>query len=196
MNGKNKEPRSKKEILTATLEMLESNSYSSLTIEAIAAQAGVGKTTIYRWWENKARLVLDAFLMTVESVFEFDSNKSIEVNFKQQLEALARILNSKIGKSTLTIVTESEEIAKDFYILFLMTKRNEAKQLLQAAIDKGELKSAINLDITLDLLYGPIYFQILIYKKSGCGLHKRFVDPCLRRHHCCKLIVNRGIFTL
>ncbi|WP_081383283.1 MULTISPECIES: TetR/AcrR family transcriptional regulator [unclassified Paenibacillus] len=165
MNVKNKEPRSKKEILTATLEMLESNSYSSLTIEAIAAQAGVGKTTIYRWWENKARLVLDAFLMTVESEFEFDSNKSIQDNFKQQLEALARILNSKIGKSTLTIVTESEEIAKDFYVLFLMTKRNEAKQLLQAAIDMGELKPAINLDITLDLLYGPIYFQILIYKQ-------------------------------
>lgn len=165
MNVKHKEARSKKEILDATIEMLEENSYSSLTIEAIASQAGVGKSTIYRWWDNKAYLVLDAFLMTVESEFNFDRTQSIMDNFKRQLEALTRVLNSKIGKSTLTIVTENDEIAKDFYTLFLFTKRNEAKQVLQAAIDKGEVKSAINMDIVLDLFYGPIYFQILIYKK-------------------------------
>lgn len=162
---KHKEARSKQGILEATIEMLAANSYSSLTIEAVASQAGVGKSTIYRWWNNKARLVLDAFLMTAESEFDFDADKPIQDNFRQQLEALARILNSPIGKSTLTIVTENDEIAKDFYNLFLITKRNTAKQALQAAIDKGEVKSAVNLDVVLDLLYGPIYFQILIYKK-------------------------------
>ncbi|WP_052770264.1 TetR/AcrR family transcriptional regulator [Paenibacillus sp. IHB B 3415] len=162
---KHKEARSKQGILEATIEMLAANSYSSLTIEAVASQAGVGKSTIYRWWNNKARLVLDAFLMTAESEFDFDADKPIQDNFRQQLEALARILNSPIGKSTLTIVTENDEIAKDFYTLFLIIKRNTAKQALQAAIDKGEVKSAVNLDVVLDLLYGPIYFQILIYKK-------------------------------
>ncbi|WP_052429627.1 TetR/AcrR family transcriptional regulator [Paenibacillus borealis] len=162
---KHKEARSKRGILEATIEMLAVNSYSSLTIEAVASQAGVGKSTIYRWWNNKARLVLDAFLMTAESGFEFDGNRPVQDNFRQQLEALARILNSPIGKSTLTIVTENDEIAEDFYNLFLITKRNTAKQALQAAIDKGEVKPAVNLDVALDLLYGPIYFQILIYKK-------------------------------
>lgn len=165
INVKHKEARSKQEILEATIEMLAANSYSSLTIESVASQAGVGKSTIYRWWNNKARLVLDAFLMTAESEFDFDADKPIQDNFRQQLEALARILNSPIGKSTLTIVTENDEIAKDFYTLFLITKRNTAKQALQAAIDKGEVKSAVNMDVILDLLYGPIYFQILIYKK-------------------------------
>lgn len=162
---KHKEARSKRGILEATIEMLAVNSYSSLTIEAVASQAGVGKSTIYRWWNNKARLVLDAFLMTAESGFEFDGNRPVQDNFRRQLEALARILNSPIGKSTLTIVTENDEIAEDFYNLFLITKRNTAKQALQAAIDKGEVKPAVNLDVALDLLYGPIYFQILIYKK-------------------------------
>ncbi|WP_052421978.1 MULTISPECIES: TetR/AcrR family transcriptional regulator [unclassified Paenibacillus] len=165
INVKHKEARSKQGILEATIEMLAANNYSSLTIEAVASQAGVGKSTIYRWWNNKARLVLDAFLMTAESEFDFDADKPVQDNFRQQLEALARILNSPIGKSTLTIVTENDGIAKDFYNLFLITKRNTAKQALQAAIDKGEVKSALNLDVVLDLLYGPIYFQILIYKK-------------------------------
>lgn len=162
---KHKEARSKKGILEATIKVLAAHSYSTLTIEAVASQAGVGKSTIYRWWNNKAYLVLDAFLLTVETEFDFDRNKSITDNFRQQLEALARILNSPIGKFTLTIVTENDELAQDFYKLFLITKRNEAKQALQAAIDKGEVKADVNMDAVLDLLYGPIYFQILIYKK-------------------------------
>ncbi|WP_028401164.1 TetR/AcrR family transcriptional regulator [Ectobacillus panaciterrae] len=165
MTGKKKEPRSRNEILNATIEMLEFTSYSSLTIEAIASQAGVGKTTIYRWWENKAYLVLDAFLMVVDSKFEFNSNNPVQDTFKQHLEALARILNSKIGKSTLTIVIENEEIAKKFCTSYLSLRRSKAKQLLQAAIDKGEVQSTINADVVLDMLYGSIYFQILIYKK-------------------------------
>lgn len=176
MNVKHKEPRSKKGILNATIELLESCSYSSLTIEAIAAQAGVGKTTIYRWWDNKPRLVLDAFLMAVESEFDFDRNQSIQDNFKRQLEALARILNSNIGKSTLTIVTENDKIAQDFYILFLSIKRNEAKQLLQSAIDKGVVRAAVNMDVVLDMLYGPIFFQILIYKKVP---DQQYIDDLL-----------------
>ncbi|MEE6451240.1 TetR/AcrR family transcriptional regulator [Gottfriedia acidiceleris] len=165
MTGKKKEPRSRNAILNATIEMLELTNYSSLTIEAIASEAGVGKTTIYRWWENKAYLVLDAFLMTADSEFKFNSNDSIKDTFYQHMEALARILNSKIGKSTLTIVTENEEIAKKFYTSYLNLRRSEAKHLLQTAMDKGEIQSTINSDVVLDMLYGPIYFQILIFKK-------------------------------
>ncbi|AIQ52875.1 TetR/AcrR family transcriptional regulator [Paenibacillus sp. FSL R7-0331] len=166
MNKKqHKEARNKKEILEATIVLLETSSYSSLTVEAVAAQAGVGKATIYRWWNSKAQLVLDAFLMTVESEFEFDHSKPIKDNFKLQLATLTRILGSRIGKSTLTIVTENEDIAKDFYSSYIIIKRNNAKQALQAAIDKGEIHSNITMDIVLDLLYGSVYFQILIYKK-------------------------------
>ncbi|AIQ47337.1 hypothetical protein R70723_16660 [Paenibacillus sp. FSL R7-0273] len=166
MNMKqHREARNKKEILEATVALLETSSYSSLTVESVAAQAGVGKATIYRWWNSKAQLVLDAFLMTVESEFDFDPGKPLKDNFKQQLGALARILGSSIGKSTLTIVTENEEIAGAFYHSFLIIKRNEARQVLQTAIDNGEVQSGIAMDIVLDLLYGPLYFQILIYKK-------------------------------
>ncbi|WNS44175.1 TetR/AcrR family transcriptional regulator [Paenibacillus sp. MMS20-IR301] len=165
LNAKHKEARSRKAILEATMMILENQSYSSLTIEAVASQAGVGKSTIYRWWEHKARLVLDTFVMAVESEFVFERNLSVQENFKRQLEALARILGSKVGKSTLTIVTENDGIAQEFYSLFLSLKRKEAKQALQAAMEQGEVKRSVNMDVVLDLLYGPVYFQILIYKK-------------------------------
>lgn len=164
MPAKKNEPRSRNEILKATIKMLESTTYSSLTIEAIAAQAAVGKTTIYRWWENKAYLVLDAFLMVTDTQFHFDENKPLFDSFRQQLNSLAMILNTQIGKSMLTIVTENDEIANVFYKSYLSPKRSEAKKFIYAAIEKQEVKSTINLDVVLDMLYGPIYFQILIYK--------------------------------
>ena len=60
--GRPRSEASKTAILNATIDLLEETGYSALTIEAIASNAGVGKATIYRWWSNKAFLVLDAFL--------------------------------------------------------------------------------------------------------------------------------------
>jgi AcrR family transcriptional regulator len=52
--------RAHQAILTATTEMLTEVGYGALTIEGIAARAGVGKTTVYRWWPTKGALVIEA----------------------------------------------------------------------------------------------------------------------------------------
>src|SRR4051812_8481063 len=54
--------RSRQAILTAAVELVGEVGYARLTIEAIAARAGVGKQTIYRWWPSKGAVVLDAFV--------------------------------------------------------------------------------------------------------------------------------------
>ena len=165
MMVKKKEPRSKDAILNATIELLETTSFSTLTIEAVASHAGVGKTTIYRWWENKAYLVLDAFWLIADSQLKFDENKSLHEGFCAQLQSLANVLNSKVGRSILAIIAENEEIADAFYTSYLRPRRADSKRMLQTRIEKGELQPIPNTDIILDMLYGPIYFQILIYKK-------------------------------
>ncbi|MGW9102707.1 TetR/AcrR family transcriptional regulator [Priestia megaterium] len=111
-------PRNTYKILNATIEALESNGYSSLAIEVIAVHAGVGKTTIYRWWDNKEYLVMDAFLMTITSQINFNQNKSIYHNLQQHLYNLAKIFNSKIGRSILAIISENEELANIFCSFF------------------------------------------------------------------------------
>ena len=167
--GRPRSQASKTAILNATIDLLEESGYSTLTIEAIAARAGVGKATIYRWWSNKAFLVLDAFFMTTDPHLYFLEKTSIRENFRQQLHDLAKALNGTLGRTVVALVAESvedSEIAKAFYTYFLIPRRKDAKSILERAIAQGEIQDRINLDVVLDMLYGPVYFRILIYKKK------------------------------
>lgn len=80
-----KQSRNTEKILDSTIKVLNESGYSSLTIEAIAIQAGVGKSTIYRWWDSKADLVLDAFLMTTASTFQFDTKSLFVITLSSSL---------------------------------------------------------------------------------------------------------------
>lgn len=174
--GRPRSEASKTAILNATIDLLEEYGYSTLTIEAIAARAGVGKATIYRWWPNKSILALDAFLMSTESRLYFQENTSIRENFRQQLHALANVFNGILGKTVVALVAESgedSEIAKAFYTQYLKPRREDAILILERSIDRGEIQAGINLDVVSDMLYGPVYFRILIYKKK---VDSNFID--------------------
>lgn len=174
--GRPRSEASKIAILNATIDLLEETGYSALTIESIAAHAGVGKATIYRWWSNKAFLVLDAFFMTTEPHLYFLEKTSIRENFRQQLYDLANVLNGMLGRTVVALVAESgedSEIAQAFYTYFLVPRRKDAKLVLERAINQGEIQNTINLDVVLDMLYGPVYFRILIYKKK---IDAEFID--------------------
>lgn len=174
--GRPRSESSKIAILNATIDLLEKSGYSTLTIEAIAAHAGVGKATIYRWWANKSFLVLDAFLMSTETHMYFLEKTSIRENFRQQLHTLANVLNGTLGRTMIALVAESgedSELAKAFYTNYLNPRREDAKMILERAIVQGEIHSTINIDVASDMLYGPIYFRILIYKKK---VDAEFID--------------------
>jgi hypothetical protein len=162
---KKKGARNKSEILGATIELLESINYSSLTIEAVAARSNVGKTTIYRWWKHKSDLVFDAFIAKTETIYEFDLTKSTYENFVQQLLTLTSVLKSGIGRAVLTVVAEEREIAAKFLNDYLTPRRVETKKILQVGVDKGEIQDNCDFGIILDMLYGPIYFKFILFNR-------------------------------
>lgn len=150
-------------ILKAVAEALSEYEYHQLTIEDIAARAGVGKSTIYRWWKHKSDLVLDAFRQHTASVFELDMNQSLAFNLKQQLFKLSIALNHPIGRALLVVMANHRELAGEFFKQYLLPRREQTYALIDVAIKRGEIRADYPFDLLLDSLYAPIHYQTIFF---------------------------------
>mgnify|MGYP002714826945 FL=1 len=166
MSELEKTSRRKKCILDAVIAALEDYEYSKLTIEEIAARAGVGKSTIYRWWKHKSDLVFEAFKQETASVFELDYAQSLEFNLKQQLLKLSHALNRPIGRALMVVLSEHREAAGAFFSQYLLPRREATRKLIQLAIEQGEIRADYPFELMLDTLYAPIHYQMIFFNRQ------------------------------
>ncbi len=164
--GRPRSEESHQSILRSTLKLLKrQGKFAELSIEAIAADASVGKTTVYRWWPTKAALVADAFFASAEEELQFPNTGSVQRDVSLQMRRVIRIFRSDRGKVVAALLAGGQsdpELLEAFRERFLWPKRRQAYQTLQRGIDRGELPTDSDLDLILDSLYGPIYMRFLI----------------------------------
>ncbi len=152
-------------ILRSTLKLLGKDGFSELTIEAVAAQAGVGKATVYRWWSNKAALIADAFASSTTRTLHFPDTGSVRTDMSQQMRQLIKIFCSRRGRIVSAILgggQSDRDLIAAFRERFLWPRRQEAYATLRRGIERGELRKDVDMDLILDSLYGPIYMRFLI----------------------------------
>jgi AcrR family transcriptional regulator len=152
-------------ILLSTLKLLEENGFSDLTIEAVAAHAGVGKATVYRWWPNKAALIADAFASSTTRKLHFPDTGSVYTDMSQQMRQVIKIFRSRRGRIVSAILgggQSDRDLIAAFRERFLWPRRREAYATIRRGILRGELRKDVDLDLLLDSLYGPIYMRFLI----------------------------------
>jgi AcrR family transcriptional regulator len=175
--GRPRSEESRQSILRSTLKLLKKDGgFPELRIEAIAADANVGKTTVYRWWPTKAALVADAFFASAEEELQFPNTGSVQRDMSLQMRRVIRIFRSDRGKVVAALLAGGQsdpELLEAFRDRFLWPKRRQAYQTLQRGIDRGELPAASDLDLILDSLYGPIYMRFLIRHDN---LEESFAD--------------------
>jgi AcrR family transcriptional regulator len=150
--------------------------FAELSIEAIAADAGVGKTTVYRWWPTKAALVADAFSASAEQELLFPDTGNVCSDMSLQMRRLIRVFRSERGKIVAALLAGGQsdpELIEAFRERFLFPRRRQAYKTLQRGIDRGELPKNSDLDLLLDSLYGPIYMRFLI---RHAKLNEGFAD--------------------
>lgn len=174
--GRPRSEESRQAILRSTLKLLKETGFPQLSIEAIAADADVGKATVYRWWPTKAALVADAFSASADQELRFPNTGSVHKDMSLQMRQLIRVFRSQRGKVVAALLGGGQsdpELIAAFRERFLWPRRQQAYQTLQRGIDRGELPAGIDMDLTLDSLYGPIYMRFLIRHDE---LNESFAD--------------------
>ena len=97
--GRPRSEQARRAILRSTLRLLKHTGFSDLTIEAIAADAEVGKATVYRWWPNKGALVVDAFASSADRKLRFPDTGSVQRDISMQMNKLSRFFAVHVDTS-------------------------------------------------------------------------------------------------
>jgi AcrR family transcriptional regulator len=166
--GRPRSEQARRAILRSTLKLLQRSNFPSLTIEAIATDANVSKATVYRWWPNKGALVVDAFASSTEDELHFPNTGSVYRDMSLQMAQFLGVLRSRghIVAALLGAGQSDPELLAAFRERFLRPRREEAYKTLRRAIARGELPEDLDLDVTLDTLYGAIYMRFLIQHRE------------------------------
>ena len=177
--GRPRSEEARGKILAAARTLLEERGLPGLTVEGIAALAGVGKPTVYRHWPNAQAVAMDAFLESAEADEDPAARGSALPALRRQLAGIAAAFTSPAGRSTAAMIAAAQndsELAKVFRHRFIMRSRETGRALLLRATAEGQVRADADLEVALDLIYAPLYFRLLI----GHGrLDRAFTDALL-----------------
>ncbi|MBC9003803.1 TetR/AcrR family transcriptional regulator [Micromonospora aurantiaca (nom. illeg.)] len=158
--------QSRRAILAAALELLAETGYPALTVEAIAARAGVGKQTIYRWWRGKGAVILDALADDMPEVIALPDTGDLRADLREVLRAtVAEFADPRLSATTRAVTIETladEELADQARDRLLRPQLNAIRVRLEAAREAGQVRPDAPLDQVVELLFGPLYHRWLL----------------------------------
>ncbi len=153
-------------VLQAADDLLVENGFAGVTIEAIAARAGVGKQTIYRWWSSKTDVLMDAFLEDAEQQLIPPDLGDLGTDLRSHLRNCADFLSkSDAGAVFRALVGEAQhdkQLASRLRSQYLREQRIRDRVPLQRAMERGDLSSKVDVEMAIDQLMAPIYYRILV----------------------------------
>ncbi|WP_213653376.1 TetR/AcrR family transcriptional regulator [Paenibacillus vini] len=183
MNGKRGRPRNleaQKSILSASYELLLENGFQAVTVDKIADRAQVSKATIYKWWPNKASVVMDGFLHAATDRLPVPDTGTTFNDIVIHATNLTGFLTSREGAIIKELLGEGQfdsGLAEAYRDRFFRPRRLEARGLLEKGVQRGELKNNLDIGTCIDLIYGPIFYRLLV---TGESLDDPYVESLVR----------------
>ncbi len=154
-------------------------------MDAVAEAAGVSKATIYKWWPSKGSLALDVLLRgAAEGVTVHDTGDIAADLDAQMRQLIAYFRDTPAGRAIADLIAEAQrdaEIGEAFRRQWLAPRRAAAWTRLEVAQRRGEIRADLDLDLVMDMLYGPIYYRLMSgHAPLDDELAIRAVDTALR----------------
>lgn len=137
-----------------------------MSIEGVANKAGVSKATIYRWWESKSELALDALVTElVAKLRAVADTGSLREDLRRYMRVVARTYgNPTVGRTQAAIIAEMQsdpDLRKAYRARVTEPLREASRGIFARAIARGEIPSSTEADLVLDLLIGAVFLRLL-----------------------------------
>jgi AcrR family transcriptional regulator len=185
--GRPRSVQAQQAILDATLTFLATEGFDAMSIEAIAAAAGVGKQTIYRWWVSKEALVIDAIKSLQQTHNPVVETGSLREDFLVMARNAFQTVSEPDARgfvlNLLAMMTTHPHIYQAFYDQALAPRFEQLAQLIRRAQARGEVRQDLDANEIIGLLAGPFWYHLLFNARNmpaAPDLPERLVDAILQ----------------
>lgn len=163
-HGRSEEAR--QAVLQAADDLLVERGFAGLTVEGIAARAGVAKQTVYRWWPSKVDILMDAFIEDMEQDLTPPDHGDLERDLRAHLAGIAEFLTKDDAGAVFRALAGQAQhdaaLATRLRTDYLSRQRARDQLPLRRAIERGQLPAGTDVDLAVDQLVGPVYYRVLV----------------------------------
>jgi AcrR family transcriptional regulator len=153
-------------VLTAAGQLMLEGGLAAATMEAIAVRAQVSKRTLYKYWPSRGAVALEGFMRAAASSWSIPENAEPDEALEVLVVSAARLFtDSPAGPLMRSLIADAqaqEEIAVAIREQWLRPRRAVAADLIRAAVATGRFRADIDVEVTLDLLFAPVYYRLLL----------------------------------
>ena len=163
--GRPRDEEVRKRILDSAAQLLEDLCFDNITVDAIAEASGAGKATIYRWWPNKAAVLIEAFRERIARELPFPNTGDFRQDVLQLLQNFTEIISggrrAKVFRAFIAGAQADPEIAKAYRESWIAPRRAEARKLFERYIAEGIADADLDPDLAVEILFAPLYYRLL-----------------------------------
>ena len=158
--------RSRRAVLDAASSLLTKRGYTAITVEGIAAEAGVGKATIYRWWPTKASIYMELYAELAQTVAPIPDTGSVVRDLTMQTCGAFRLFReTAAGLALAGIIAEAQSNAAVSRIVrneFAPSRRHIFLNTLARGVERGEIPPGTDLELLSEILAGAMWYNVLV----------------------------------
>ena len=170
-------------ILDSVLELMQKEGYNAITIEGVARHAGVGKQTIYRWWGSRAELILEAFANHAADLVPAPDRGTLREDLEEFITAGFKRLSRDYGAIMRGLMADAvldPDFNKILREAFIFKRRAATRVILERGVKRGEIAKQADLELMTDMLFGPIWFRLLVqHAKLDAGFARQLVEAVI-----------------
>jgi AcrR family transcriptional regulator len=156
-------------VLEAADDLLVERGFASVTIEGIAARAGVAKQTIYRWWPSKIDILFDSLAADAAEYLALTDHGDLGADLRDQLSRLAAFLSQTdegaVFRALAGQAQHDAAVAARFESEFVARQRDRDRVAFLRARERGQLPADTDIDLAIDQLVGPVYYRVLVTRQ-------------------------------